>query len=57
MRAGGIRLEARQIQMHPEAVRSVSFQALHSLKADRPSEIGGLLWGKQSHNAMARPRL
>jgi hypothetical protein len=43
-------LRAAQIQMHPEAVRSLSFEALNSLKADRPSEIGGLLWGKHSHN-------
>lgn len=46
-------LRAAQIQMHPEAVRSLSFQALQSLKADRPSEIGGLLWGTHSHNATA----
>jgi hypothetical protein len=44
-------LRAAQIHMDPEAVRSLSSQALHSLKADCPAEIGGLLWGKHSHNA------
>jgi hypothetical protein len=40
-------LQAAQIYMHPEAVRSVSSRALQSLKVHPRSEIGGLLWGRK----------
>ncbi len=39
-------LRGTRIYMHPTPMRTLSAQALQSFKARRPSEIGGILWGK-----------
>lgn len=35
-----------RIYIHPVALRTLSTEALHCLKAKQASEIGGILWGK-----------